>query len=62
MTKRDEDRADLDASRAAVEAARTASIQTSAAVAVLHEARDRIQNVIEPNGYVSRFREILRGA
>ena len=62
MNERDDDRADLNASRAALAAARTGAVETDAAIADLRATSDRIQSVVEPNGYVLRFRELLRGA
>lgn len=62
MSERDQDRADLEESRRALASAKTAAIETDVAIANLTEASDSVRNVVEPNGYVLRFRELLRGA
>jgi len=62
MSDREEDRADLDASRRALADAKTAAVETDEIIASLTEASDNIRAVLEPNGYVNRFRMLLRGA
>lgn len=62
MSERDQDRADLDKAREAVVAAETASVKTDVAVASLQRANAEITSIVEPNGYVTRFRLLLRGA
>lgn len=62
MSDRDQDRADLDESAAALAAARTASVRTDTVISELQHASAEIVSIVEPNGYVTRFRELLRGA
>lgn len=62
MSDRDLDRADLAESRRALADAKTAAVETDEIIATLTEASDHIRTVLEPNGYVNRFRLLLRGA
>lgn len=62
MNERDDDRADLVAAEKALAQAKTSAIQTDAVLARLRKTSADINSVVEPNGYVFRFRELLRGA
>jgi len=62
MTDRENDRADLEEARRALLAAETAAVETDAAIASLTEVSSEIRRTLEPNGYVLRFRAVLRGA
>lgn len=57
MTDRDE----LDEARKALVAAETALAQTEAAASSARSARDGIRRIVERNGYVSRFRDMIQG-
>lgn len=62
MTDRDQDRADVEEARRALAAAETASVETDAAITKLTTVSEDIRRTLEPNGYVLRFRAVLRGA
>ena len=62
MSDRDQDRDDLDKAREAVAAAKTAAVRTDVVIASLQRANAEISSTVEPNGYVTRFRALLRGA
>lgn len=62
MTDSDDARDDLEEARRALAAAETASVETDLAAASLARVSESIRLQVEPNGYVLRFREMLRGA
>lgn len=62
MSERDKDREDLAASKRAVEDAETATGEIDKILASIHRSSAAITSVVQPNGYVQRFREMLRGA
>lgn len=61
MTDRENDRAALEAARRAVEDAKTSTGEIQGLLADIHESRVAISTVVQPNGYVRRFRQILQG-
>lgn len=62
MTERDEDQANLEKSRKALADAKTANVETDKVLEELHRTSVGIRIVVERNGYVDRFREMIRGA
>jgi hypothetical protein len=62
MSDHENDRADVEEARRALAAAETAAIETDAVIASLAEVSSEIRRQLEPNGYVLRFRAVLRGA
>lgn len=62
MTERDQDRAELEASREAIRTAKINAVKTDAAVETLHRTSEEIRSVVQPNGYLERFRAMIRGA
>jgi len=61
MSEFDPDRADLEASRRALAAARSAQAKAEESLERLHRTSRDIRVVVERNGYVDRFREMIRG-
>lgn len=59
--QRDDER-ELNEARQARKAADKAAVKTEAVVGVLHRASDGIGVIVDRNGYLERFRELLRGA
>jgi len=59
---RDTDRIEIIASQQAVDAANEASTQTEELLISLHEASREIRLAVRENGYLARFRSMLRGA
>ena len=62
MTEHDEDRAELIESKKALAAAKRSTAATETVAASIHRSSAEIRSAIQPNGYVARFRELLRGA
>jgi len=62
MTERDDDKEALEESRKALDRARRANADADATLAELHKTSIGIRVVVERNGYVDRFRKVLRGA
>lgn len=62
MTERDEGRDELEESRKAVAQARASSVEADAAIEEIHRTSVGIRVIVERNGYVDRFRKVLRGA
>jgi len=65
MIQRDpeqEDRAELAESKRAVAAAESSTAELEVALVSLHRTSSNIRSIVEPNGYVERFRRVLRGA
>lgn len=62
VTDPEDERADLEEARRALAAAETASVETDLAAASLAKVSESIRLQVEPNGYVLRFRAMLRGA
>lgn len=62
MTDSEDDRAKLEEARRAVATAKTQTGEIQGLLADIHESRVAINTVVQPNGYVRRFRQILRGA
>ena len=62
MTDKERDELELFEARKAHAAAQSASTRTDAAAATLHRASDGIRTIVDRNGYVERFRQLLRGA
>ena len=59
---REEDELEIFESRKAIADAEFASVKTDAAVASVHRAADEIRSIVRRDGYVDRFREMLKGA
>ena len=62
MTERDEDELEIFESRKALQAAKFAAVKTDAAVAEIHRTTSDVRSIVGRNGYVDRFRDLLRGA
>jgi hypothetical protein len=62
MTEKDENDLDLFEVQKALADAKFAEVKTAAAVVSAHAASDGIRSIVERNGYIDRFREMLRGA
>lgn len=62
MTERDMDREELEESRKAFEQAKAANAEADSALADVHRTSLGIRVIVERNGYVDRFRQMLRGA
>jgi len=62
MSERDDDDAELQASREALQTAKLSAVKVDAAAQIVHKASAEIQTIVDRNGYVDRFRLILRGA
>lgn len=62
MSERDDDRLETIEAQRAIAAAKLASAKTEASLASIHRAGSDIRLIVERNGYVDRFRAILRGA
>lgn len=56
------DRVELVEAVKALHTAEIGAVRTDAAVATIHRASADIQTIVSRNGYVARFRELLRGA
>jgi hypothetical protein len=56
-----EDQRDLEESRRAVRDAERSSREVEDALESLHVTSEKIRLVVERNGYVDRFRRVLRG-
>ena len=61
MSEFDPDRADLEASRKALAAAQVAREKAEASLAALRRTSSGIRVLTDRNGYVDRFREMIRG-
>lgn len=62
MSQHDKDRADLAASKKAVKAAEESTAEIDVALSAAQRTSEDIQLLVQRNGYVDRFRELLRGA
>lgn len=62
MNERTEDQIDLEEARAAVQTARIDAVKVDVVVAAVQKSSSDIRTLVEANGYVSRFRQVLRGA
>ncbi|UYL87153.1 hypothetical protein QEH40_gp32 [Microbacterium phage OscarSo] len=62
MSEHDENVEDLREARRALEEAQSAATRTASAVGRAKRASRNITALVEPNGYVERFRTMLRGA
>lgn len=62
MTERDEDREELRKAREALRTAQMSAVGADAAAAAIHRSSEEIRSIVERNGYVDRFRLMLRGA
>lgn len=56
-----DDRDDLERARKAVASAETAAVETDGVIAALHKTTAEIVSLTQPNGYVNRFRKVVRG-
>jgi hypothetical protein len=61
MSEFDEDRAELERARKARLEAQSASERADKTLSELHRTSVGIRVVVERNGYVDRFREVIRG-
>lgn len=61
MSDIDDDKAELEAAREALRTAQINSVRADAAVASIHRSSAEIQTIVERNGYVDRFRKMIRG-
>lgn len=62
MPERNEDKIDLAAAQQAVAAAKQSTAEMDVVVTSVHESAQNIRSIVEANGYVRRFRELIRGA
>jgi hypothetical protein len=62
MTGKDEDELDLYEARKALADAQFAETQVGAVVGAAARNSREVRTIVEKNGYVERFRELLRGA
>jgi hypothetical protein len=62
MTEKDEDELDIFEARKALAAAEFAETQVNAVVGAATRGSREVRTIVEKNGYVERFRELLRGA
>lgn len=62
MSEQDRDQADLSESKQALTEARKSAVMADAALASLHQTSAEIRSIVKENGYVTRFRTLLRGA
>lgn len=62
MSEQDKDLSDLSESKQALTEARKSAVMADVAVASLHQTSTEIRIIVRENGYVTRFRELLRGA
>lgn len=57
----DEDKLEVERAKEAVHTAQVAAVQVDAAVAAIHRSSREINAIAERNGYVDRFRRMIRG-
>jgi hypothetical protein len=62
VTGKDEDELDLYEARKALADAQFAETQVGAVVGAAARNSREVRTIVEKNGYVERFRELLRGA
>lgn len=62
MVKSDDDKVEQREAEKALETAKIGAVKTDAAVATIHRANADIRAIVDRNGYVDRFRSLLRGA
>ncbi|QIG59052.1 hypothetical protein SEA_FRANSOYER_44 [Microbacterium phage Fransoyer] len=62
MNEHEKDRRDLAAAQAAIQTAKLDAIKTDVVVEKLHRSTNEIRSLVQENGYVNRFRQVLRGA
>lgn len=61
MSEQEQDKIELEEAKRAVHTAQIAAVQTDAAAAQIHRSSSEIQAIVERNGYVDRFRRVIRG-
>lgn len=61
MVDQDDDKVELAAAREALHTAQIDAVKADAAVASIQQTRAEIQAIVDRNGYVDRFRQMLRG-
>lgn len=62
MTERDDDKIELEESRRVLQTAKINAVKADATVASIHRSTAEILSTVESNGYLDRFRAVLRGA
>lgn len=62
MNEHDDDQKALEESRKALARAQEANAEADAMLEELHRTSNGIRVMVERNGYVDRFRQMLRGA
>ncbi|QDP45530.1 hypothetical protein SEA_FUZZBUSTER_46 [Microbacterium phage FuzzBuster] len=62
MSEQDDDKIELEESRRALHTAKIDAVKTDATVASIHRSTAEILSAVESNGYIDRFRRVLRGA
>ena len=62
MSEADEDRVELDTARKAVQTAKLSAVKADVVMAEIQKSSSDIRSIVERNGYVDRFRAMLRGA
>ena len=61
MTEREEDELDLFEARKALQEAEFAKVQTTAMIGAANRASAGIRTIVQKNGYVERFRQVIQG-
>lgn len=62
MTEKDRDQAEVAESRKALREAEVSAVKADLIITSLHQTGNDIRSIVERNGYVDRFRQLLRGA
>jgi len=62
MNENDQDKAEVSEAAKVLHQAEVNSVKTDAAIASIHRITMDVQTIVDRNGYVARFRELLRGA
>lgn len=61
MLEHDEDKAEIEAAREALQTAKIAAVQADVLVTKIHRSSVEIQTIVQRNGYVDRFRQVIGG-
>lgn len=61
MSDHDEDKAELEAARRALQTAKIDAIKADVVVEKIHRSSTEIQGIVARNGYVDRFRRVIIG-
>lgn len=61
MNENDKDKAEVSEAAKVLHQAEVSAVKTDAAIASIHRITKDVQTIVDRNGYVARFRELLRG-